>query len=159
MLKAVLLVVLISVPVVAKKSLVLHEPLPASVLSAKSLYIQNDSGSADMADKAYTQLKEWGRFQIVDSKEKADLVLVLNESRETRQHDSVDSVSLHNSATGAWTTGTVPSTATRTWTFTEVRLLDRAGEVAWSDRKVQSRKYSACMELIKELQARMAESH
>jgi hypothetical protein len=38
-----------------KPEAVQHAPLPAKVLTAKTIYIQNDSGYVDMADKAYTQ--------------------------------------------------------------------------------------------------------
>lgn len=49
-------------------------PLPSQVMTAKTIYIDNSSGLADLGDKAYDELRKWGRFQIVDSVEKADVV-------------------------------------------------------------------------------------
>ena len=52
-------------------------PLPSkvmTVMTAKTIYIDNSSGLADLGDKAYDELRKWGRFQIVDSVEKASVV-------------------------------------------------------------------------------------
>ena len=52
-----LLVVLASATLAlgAKKEKLEHAPLPAKVLAAKTVYIQNDSNQPEIADKAYTQ--------------------------------------------------------------------------------------------------------
>ena len=57
-----------------------HEkmPLPLQVMTAKTIYIDNRSGVADLGDKAYDELRKWGRFQIVDSAGKADAALLLS---------------------------------------------------------------------------------
>jgi hypothetical protein len=52
-------------------------PLPANVLSARKIYVDNRTGDATMQNSAYLELAKWGRFQIVDSPQKADVVLRL----------------------------------------------------------------------------------
>lgn len=49
-------------------------PLPAKITSAKSVYISNLTDNPQVADAAYSELKKWGRFEVVDSPEKADLI-------------------------------------------------------------------------------------
>ena len=50
-------------------------PLPASVLAAKTVYIDNQTGHAQISDRAYDELTKWGRFKIVKDAKDADLVL------------------------------------------------------------------------------------
>ena len=50
-------------------------PLPANVLSAHKIYVDNRTGDAAIHNNAYLELTKWGRFQIVDSPLRADLVL------------------------------------------------------------------------------------
>jgi hypothetical protein len=73
----IVLVVFTSLVFAKKQGSTQHAPLPAKVLAAKTIYIQSDSGWAEAGDKAYTQLKAWGKYQNVDAKEKADMTLVL----------------------------------------------------------------------------------
>jgi hypothetical protein len=135
-----------------------HAPLPAKVMESKTIYIQNDSGWAEMADNAYTQLKAWGKYQVVDVKEKADLILVLAVTTEQTEGTQHKWVNLHNSQTGAWTNGTVPVATTETLKFSELKLIDPAtGDLAWSDRLGWSRKRSATEVLIQSLRQRVEE--
>jgi hypothetical protein len=53
-----------------------HAPLPDRILQAKTVYIDNQSGAADINDKAYEELSKWGRFKIVTTAREADLVLL-----------------------------------------------------------------------------------
>jgi hypothetical protein len=52
--------------------------LPASVVSAKRVYVDNQTTSAELLNTAYTELSKWGRLQIVDTPQKADIVLRLS---------------------------------------------------------------------------------
>jgi hypothetical protein len=52
--------------------------LPASVLSARTVYVDNQTASAELQNTAYMELSKWGRFQIVDEPQKAQMVLRLS---------------------------------------------------------------------------------
>jgi TonB family protein len=51
---------------------------PRAIASARSIYFDDQSGSDKVAEKALAELRNWGRFQIVRNREKADLILVLS---------------------------------------------------------------------------------
>src|SRR5260370_10932369 len=48
-----------------------------AIASAKTIYFQDKSGVDVVGRKALAELSKWGRFQIVQDKKKADLILVL----------------------------------------------------------------------------------
>ena len=52
-----------------------HVPLPASVIAAKTVYIDNETGHAEITDRAVDALTKWGRFKILKDAKDADLVL------------------------------------------------------------------------------------
>ena len=58
----------------------LYAPLPDRVVSAKTVFIINESGTARFGDDLYRQLKSWNRWEVVTDREKADLILVLSAS-------------------------------------------------------------------------------
>jgi hypothetical protein len=68
---AVALVLVLS-PVRAKDK---NAPLPASVMAAKTVYIDNHTGHPEIAERAHDALSSWGRFKILDNAKDADLVL------------------------------------------------------------------------------------
>jgi hypothetical protein len=51
--------------------------LPSKVLSAKTIYVDNQANDAELQHDTYMALSKWGRYEIVDSPQKADLVLRL----------------------------------------------------------------------------------
>jgi hypothetical protein len=55
-----------------------HPTLPVNVLNARTIYVDNQTTSAELQNTAYTELSKWGRFQVVDSPQKADIVLRLS---------------------------------------------------------------------------------
>lgn len=55
-----------------------HANLPVRLLTAKSIYFENQTGFAAVGDDALRELKKWGRFQVVRSRDQAELVLVLS---------------------------------------------------------------------------------
>jgi len=54
-----------------------HGVVPLKVLSAKTIYVDNQTNDAEQQHDAYMALSKWGRYEIVDSPQKADLVLRL----------------------------------------------------------------------------------
>jgi hypothetical protein len=52
--------------------------LPTSVLSARTIYVDNQTTSAELQNTAYAELSKWGRFQIVNAPQKADILLRLS---------------------------------------------------------------------------------
>jgi len=61
-------------PAVAQKQLA-QSP---QMLSAKSVYFNNRSGSDAVGKNALEQLKKWGKFQLVADPKQADLVILLS---------------------------------------------------------------------------------
>jgi hypothetical protein len=59
-------------------SLPAQKRLSPRILTAKSAYFDDQLGVAVVGDKAVAQLKKWGRFQIVQDRKQADLILVLS---------------------------------------------------------------------------------
>ncbi len=55
-----------------------HPSLPTAVLNARTVYVDNQTTTADLQDTVYTELTKWGRLQIVDTPQKADIVLRLS---------------------------------------------------------------------------------
>jgi hypothetical protein len=51
---------------------------PASVVSARTVYVDNQATTAELQNTAHTELSKWGRLQIVDTPQKADIVLRLS---------------------------------------------------------------------------------
>jgi len=49
--------------------------LPPSVLNAKNVYVDNETTDAQLQTEIYGELLRWGRFQIADNLQKADLII------------------------------------------------------------------------------------
>jgi hypothetical protein len=73
------LCVLISLNALAAKSRkdVPPAPLPAVVANAKRVFLTNGGGSNLAYDSFYSDMKQWGRYEIVGSPEEADLIVEL----------------------------------------------------------------------------------
>ncbi|MBS1840853.1 MAG: hypothetical protein JSS69_01955 [Acidobacteria bacterium] len=61
-----------------------NSPLPFSILTARTIYIDNQSGFAELTNVAYLELSRWARFEPVESAAKADLTIVLTGSSYVR---------------------------------------------------------------------------
>ncbi len=52
--------------------------LAAKLFAAKSVYFDNETGFAAVGADAIRELKRWGRFRVVQNRDRADLVFVLS---------------------------------------------------------------------------------
>ena len=87
---AVAALALVVSPIHAKEK---HVPLPASVIAAKTVYIDNQTGHAEITDRAVDALTKWGRFKILNDAKDADLVLRFTadtKGRPTPPHNDID---------------------------------------------------------------------
>ncbi len=128
-----------------------HAPLPALILSAKTVYIDNQGGYSQITDRAYDELTKWGRFQVVDSSKKADIILRF--AADTTPA-STSTISTYNSSTQTWNHGTV-----RTGGETRVHLfvIDPATrDTLWTASETKAF-HSQTREDIKELRKRIDE--
>ena len=53
-------------------------PIPSKLRSAKTAFVVNDGSWYKVFDKFYGELKKWNRFRFVESKDQADIVIVLS---------------------------------------------------------------------------------
>ncbi len=78
--KAFLYLLILSAPLAAlagKKKLPPPAPLPGQVTQAKSVFLVNGGGSELAFDAFYQAFKAWGKYELVGSPDKADLVISL----------------------------------------------------------------------------------
>lgn len=54
-----------------------HAPLPAQVANAKTVFLVNGGGSDTAYDAFYAAMKQWGHYQIVGYRDKADLIITI----------------------------------------------------------------------------------
>jgi hypothetical protein len=74
---ALAVLLLLNLPGVTSAQTQKQLPLRLRLLLAKSVYFDNQTGVATVGDKALVRLKKWGRFQLVQNRKKADLILLL----------------------------------------------------------------------------------
>ncbi len=170
----------ITVEVVAKDK---HLPLPPQIAAAKTVYIDNQSGLAKLGDRAYEQLTKWGRFQVVQDRKQADLILLLsardyNRGYVTSGGETTGTInssgSINTTTNGNQTTGTIDSSGTINTTsnptythpvtvgYTFLTVIDpKTGDNLWSNSKKWGNLYtgfhSATKGLIDELMKRVDE--
>jgi hypothetical protein len=87
---AALAIALVVSPIHAKDK---HAPLPASVIAAKTVYIDNQTGHSEITDRAVEALTKWGRFKILTDAKDADLVLRFTadtKGRPAPPHNDID---------------------------------------------------------------------
>jgi hypothetical protein len=100
--------------------------LPPTVMSAHSVFIENETGFAELQYTAVLELNKWGHFELADSREKADLVMVLRSG--THVHTIPDGQFPRATGLNAFTEEDVPKGHTR------IALLDpKSGATLWSD--------------------------
>lgn len=138
-----------------------HLPLPPQLISAKIVYIDNRSGQAAIGDRAYQEIKEWGRFQVVQDRGQADLILLLSLSSESRgyittggsQTGTVDeSGNVRTNTSPRYTTANVAR-------YSGLTVLDaKTGETLWAESKAAAVfSKSAIKRAVDELRQRIEE--
>jgi hypothetical protein len=104
--------------------------LPNSIFTARTVYVDNQSGFVEIYNTAYLELARWGRFEAVESASKADLVIVLTGSSYVRMVADGEAPSYDPNKTTARPAG-LPEAAPVG--YTRVTLQDvKAGKTLWS---------------------------
>lgn len=158
-----------------------HLPLPPQITAAKSVFIDNQSGISNIGDKCYQEIQKWGRFQVVQDRKQADLILLLSAREYTRGYattggettgtisssGTIDTTSIGNQTTGSInSSGTINTTSQPTYTrpvtvrYTYITVIDpKTGDNLWSASKPWGGLYtgfhSATKGLIDDLMKRM----
>ena len=132
-----------SIPVSSKEK---RASLPSKVLAAATVFVDNQTTSAELLNTAYTELSKWGRLQIVDTAQKADIVLRLSNGNYVKFMPGGDSAPVAGAKAAkqsfAGADEAVPPGSTR------ISVIDpRTGNSVWSDiRKTDNPK--ATMHLL-----------
>jgi len=102
------------------------KPLPDAVAHAHTVFLENETGFNELQYTLVLELSKWGRFDLVDAREKADLVIRLDNGNHVR---SVPDGQLSSRpGVNAFAEGEVPKGHTR------IALLDpKTNSVLWSD--------------------------
>jgi len=58
--------------------------LPQAVINARTVYIENETSVAGLEYTAILELNKWGRFGLAESRDKADLILLLDNGNRVR---------------------------------------------------------------------------
>jgi hypothetical protein len=119
--------------------------LPMRVMAAKTVYVDNQTTTAELLNTAYTELSKWGRLQVVDTPQKADIILRLSNGNFVKfvsgsdTPPAADAKMDKQSFVGA--DETVPPGSTR------VSVIDpKSGTSVWSDiRKTDNPKVATHM--------------
>jgi len=147
---ATLATVPVIVPVIAPNLVFARKTpsLPAAVLAARTIYIDNQTSDAGLQNNAYMALAKWGRFQVADVPQKADIVLRLTGSNYVQSvpSDTPPQMPAASPASRAGR-GTTPAPSEASGAallpngyepapdgFTRLTLLDaKTGAAVWSD--------------------------
>jgi hypothetical protein len=126
-----------------------HTPLPPALLSARTLYIENNSGQTKLGNNCYNELSKWGRFKIVNDRKQADVIFRIDAHLGRYGYSgNVDDDENSKPATPADPAG-----------FATVSVLDQKGQVLWSDTRRWGSLFNgskaATREVVKELRKRI----
>ncbi len=117
-----------------------HIPLPPQVLTAKTVYIDNQSGFARLGDRAYEQLQKSGRVQVVQDRKQADLIFLLSELEYNQGYVTSGSTTTTKvDKSGNIKTSSSPTYSTPVSThYIYLTVIDpKTGDNLWSDSKQQ----------------------
>ena len=102
------------------------KPLPESVVHAHTVFVENETGFHELQYALVLELSKWGRFEVAESREKADLVMRLDNGNHVR------TVPEGQFPSGPMNAFTEPSEVPKG--HTRIALLDpRDNSLLWSD--------------------------
>ncbi len=100
--------------------------LPEAVARARAVYIENETGFGELELVTVLELSKWGRFELAESREKADLILRLDSGSRVRMVPAGEGVPTANNALAE---KPVPSG------YTRIALLEpKTGQMLWSGK-------------------------
>lgn len=123
-----------------------YAPMPKVIVEAKTVYIENQSNRARVADDAFRGLRKWNRFDVVEPRDKADLVFVFSDGGVV--------------STGSVTTGAIvgnsviTSSSPATTCSVTLTVFNNKGERIWANTKPCSQR-GAAIDIIRDLQKRL----
>ena len=59
-------------------------PLPDAVVHARTVFLENETGFHELEYSTVLELSKWGRFELAERRERADLILRLNNGNRVR---------------------------------------------------------------------------
>ncbi len=120
--------------------------LPEALFTAKTIYIDNQANDAGLQNSAYMALARWGRFQVVEAADKADVVLRLTGNAYVKNvpSDTPPDMKPSRNAPGA-ADGLLPNGAEAAPDgYTRLTLIDpKSGVALWSDLSKTNRPEAA----------------
>jgi hypothetical protein len=109
-----------------------HSTVPSKVLSAKTIFVDNQTNDAEIQHDVYMGLNKWGRYDIVDSPQKADLVLRLSGSSVVKFVPGGDPAATYNPKTVSEKSAGGEELAPPG--YTKITLVEpKSGTTLWSD--------------------------
>jgi hypothetical protein len=116
----------LSVCLIALQVAAMPKTLPDAVIHAHSVFLINETGFNELGYSTVFELNKWGRFDLADSPEKADLILRLDSGNHVRAVPEGQFPS--TSGLAASDDGEIPRGHTR------ISLVDpKTNTVLWSD--------------------------
>jgi hypothetical protein len=102
------------------------QSLPETVTHARTVFVENETGFNELQYTLIMELSKWGRFDLADSPEKADLILRLDNGNHVRMVPSGEFPSTTPANTSA--DSEIPKGHTR------ISLLDpKRNSILWAD--------------------------
>ena len=133
-----LLVIFVFASLLAANPAVAQKQLAQSprILSAKSVYFNNQTGSEAVGKNALEQLKKWGKFQLVADPKQADLVVLLSADPYKGGNIMLASGQTGRMDDGRITEDSVPNYNKQSPTrYAYLTVIDRkTGDNLWSDK-------------------------
>ena len=109
-----------------------YSPLPAIVFTGKTVFIENTTGDATFQHLVYMEIVRWGRFQVAESRDKADIVIAISGASSVRAVPASESSSgyLPQAITAASNEPAVPVGMTR------ISIVEpKSGKSLWFSQK------------------------